>query len=78
MDNRKEMRPVQPESGRRYTIDELLALMKPQYRADQDTTRQCITGLTEYAVQLAAKSQEEQIPRLRDLCIEMVEFWGLA
>ena len=78
MDNREEMTPVQPESGVHYTIDELLTLMKPQYQADQDTTRRCIAGLTDYAAQLAAKHQEEQIPRLRELCIEMAEFWGLA
>ena len=78
MDNREKTAPVQPESGRTYTIDELLALMEPQYRADQETTRRCIAGLTEYAAQLAAKRQEEQIPRLRELCIEMAEFWGLA
>ncbi|NBI65953.1 hypothetical protein D1646_03830 [Pseudoflavonifractor sp. 60] len=78
MDNREEMTPVQPESGVRYTIDEFLTLMEPQHREDQETTRQCIAGLTGYATQLAAKGQEEQVPRLRDLCIEMAEFWGLA
>ena len=78
MDNREKMTPVQPESGRHYTIDELLALIEPQYREDQNTIRQCIAGLTEHAARLAAKGQEEQIPRLRDLCIEMAEFWGLA
>lgn len=78
MSSRKEMAQNQPENTRRYTIDELLALMEPQYRADQDTIRRCIAGLTEHAAQLAAKGREEQLPRLRALCIEMAEFWGLA
>ncbi len=78
MDNRETMAPAQPESGSRYTIDEFLALMEPQYREDQDTTRRCIAGLSDYAAQLAAKRQEEQIPQLRKLCIDMAEFWGLA
>ena len=78
MDNREEMTPVQPESVKRYTIDELLALMEPQYREDQETIRRCIAGLTEHAARLAAKHQEDQLPRLRSLCIEMAEFWGLA
>lgn len=78
MDNREKNAPVQAGSSKSYTLDELLALMEPQYRADQNTIRQCIAGLTDYAAQLAAKRQEEQIPRLRGLCIEMAEFWGLA
>lgn len=72
------MTPVQPEGVKRYTIDELLALMEPQHRADQNTIRQCIAGLTEHAARLAAKGQEERLPRLRELCVEMAEFWGLA
>ena len=78
MDNREKTAPEQSENVRRCTIDELLALMEPQYREDQNTIRQCIAGLAEHAAQLAAKGQEEQIPRLRELCIEMAEFWGLA
>lgn len=70
--------PLQDESGIVCGIDEFLALMEPQHRADQDTTRRCIAGLNDYAAQLAAQRQEEQIPRLRELCIEMAEFWGLA
>ena len=31
-----------------------------------------------YAAQLAARNQEEQIPQLRRLCIEMAEFWDLS
>lgn len=78
MDNREKMAPTQPESGRYYTIDELLALMEPQHRADQETTRRCIAGLTCHAAQLAAQGQEEQLPQLRRLCVEMAEFWGLT
>ena len=59
MDNREKNAPVQAGSSKSYTLDELLALMEPQYRADQNTIRQCIAGLTDYAAQLAAKRQEE-------------------
>ena len=78
MDNREEITPVQPENGKRYAIDELLALMEPQHQEDLNTTRRCIAGLTEYAAQLAAKHQEAQVPQLRKFCIDMAEFWGLA
>lgn len=45
---------------------------------EDNQIRQCIAGLTEYAAQLAAQGREEQIPRLRQLCVEMAEFWGLT
>ncbi len=38
----------------------------------------CVAGLTGYAAQLAARDQEGQVPRLRQLCVEMAEFWGLT
>ena len=79
MDNRETSAPCQPErSVTCYTIDELLARMEPQYREYKNTIRQCIVGLTGYAAQLAAKGQEEQVPTLGRLIVEMVEFWGLA
>ena len=78
MDNREKTAPVQPESSRGYTIDELLAQMEPQYRAYKTTIRECIAGLTDYAAQLAAQGREEQLPQFRRLCIEMAEFWGLT
>ena len=78
MDNRENNVPAQAGGGRYYLMDGLPALMGPHYRADQDTTRRCIAGLSDYAAQLAAQGQEEQILRLRKLCIEMAEFWGLA
>lgn len=78
MDNREKTAPVQPESHSGYTISEFLAQIEPQYRAYKDTMRQCIAGLTEHAARLAAQHQEEQIPQLRRLCMEMAEFWGLT
>ena len=70
--------PVQAESSQRYTVDEMLALIEPQYRAYKATMGRCITGLTEYAAQLAAQGQKDPLPRFRQLCIEMAEFWGLT
>ena len=78
MDNREKGAPVQPEHGRGYTIDELLVRMEPQYQEYKNTMRRCIAGLTEHAARLAAQGQEESLPRLRQLCIEMAEFWGLT
>jgi len=70
--------PIQTENEKRYTADEYLARIEPQYREYKDAMRKCITGLTEYAAQLAAQHQEEQLPQLRRLCVEMAEFWGLT
>ena len=78
MDNREKGAPVQPEHGRGYTIDELLVRMEPQYQEYKNTMRRCIAGLTEHAARLAAQGQEESLPRLRQLCIEIAEFWGLT
>lgn len=78
MDNGEKGVPVQPEHGRGYTIDELLVRMEPQYQEYKNTMRQCIAGLTEHVARLAAQGQEESLPRLRQLCIEMAEFWGLT
>lgn len=68
----------QPGTEKRYTLDELLKATEPQYQEYKNTMRQCIAGLTEHAARLAAQGQEESLPRLRQLCIEMVEFWGLT
>lgn len=68
----------QPGTEKRYTLDELLKAMEPQYQEYKNTMRRCIAGLTEHAARLAAQGQEESLPRLRQLCIEMAEFWGLT
>ena len=78
MDNREESAPVRPENGRGYTIDELLTEMEPRYREYKNTVRECITGLTGHAAQLAAQGREDQLPMLRRMIVEMTEFWGLA
>ena len=78
MDNREKNAPVQSGSGKGYTINEFLALIEPQYREYKNTMRRCIAGLTCHAAQLAAQGQEEQLPQLRRLCVEMAEFWGLT
>jgi len=78
LDKKNEPFRIQPGDGKSYTLSEYLALIEPQYREHEAAIQKCITGLTEYAAQLAAQHQEEQIPQLRRLCIEMAEFWGLA
>ncbi len=78
MDNREKTGLSQPEASKAYTLDELLERIGPQYQAYKLTMRQCIAGLTEQAAWLAAQNQEEQFPCLRQLCIEMAEFWGLT
>lgn len=78
MDNREKTGQSKPEAAKAYTLNELLERMGPQYQAYKLTMRQCIAGLTEQAAWLAAQNQEEQFPRLRQLCIEMAEFWGLT
>ena len=78
MDNREKTGQSQPEAAKAYTLNELLERMGPQYQEYKLTMRQCIAGLTEQAAWLAAQHQEEQFPRLRQLCIEMAEFWGLT
>ena len=76
MDNEEKTAPA--ESGRGYTIDELLAKMEPQYRAYKNTIRECIAGLTTHDAQLAVRGREEQLPMIREMIVEMAEFWGLA
>ena len=70
--------PAQSGNEKRYTVDEFLAQIEPQYRQYKDTIRKCIAGLTECAAQMAAQHQEEDLPQFRRLCIEMAEFWGLT
>ncbi len=70
MDNREQTSPAQGENTRRYTIDELLAQMEPQYQAYKNTMRLCIAGLTDHAARLAAQGQEEQLPTFRRLALD--------
>ena len=65
-------------SGKGYTIDELLAEMEPRYNAYKKTMRECIAGLTSRAAQLAAQGQEEQLPMLRRMIVDMTGFWELS
>ena len=78
MDNREQTSPVRCENTRRYTIDELLARIEPQYREYKAAIRKCIAGLTDHAARLAAQGQEEQLPTFRRLITDMAEFWGLT
>ena len=78
MDNREQTSPVRRENTRRYTIDELLARIEPQYREYKAAIRKCIAGLTDHAARLAAQGQEEQLPTFRRLITDMAEFWGLT
>lgn len=78
MDEKNEPFHIQPGDGKSYTLNEYLSLTEPQYRENKAAIQKCITGLTGYAAQLAAQHQEEQLPQLRRLCVEMAEFWGLT
>lgn len=78
MDNREQTGLPQSETKKFYTLDEVQEMIEPQSQRHKNTMRQCIAGLTEQAAWLAAQNQEEQFPRLRQLCIEMAEFWGLT
>lgn len=77
MDDKSGPFRIQPGDGKSYTVSEYLALIEPQFREQRETIRQCIDGLTVYASNLAAKRQEEQIPQLRRICVEMSGSWGL-
>lgn len=74
MDDQDRALSMQPAQS---TIDEDLHWMEPLYRGYKNTMRGCIAGLTDHAARLAAQGREEQAPRLRQICIEMAEFWDL-
>lgn len=78
MSNREKAAPGQPVGGKAHTADELAARMEPKFQEQKETMRRCIAGLTGHAALLAARGQEGQVPRFRQLCIEMAEFWGLT
>nr|WP_305135305.1 hypothetical protein [uncultured Acetatifactor sp.] len=60
-----------------YTLDEYLELIEPTYQVYESYIRKCVAGLTTVAAQRAALHQEEDIPKLREIVLEMVPFWGL-
>lgn len=68
---------LQAETENVYTLDELQKQLEPQDREDQSTIRQCIAGLTGYAARKAAAYQEEQLPTLRRIILEIASFYGL-
>ena len=78
MNNTEKTAATPQGAGKSYTVEELLTLMGPEFQRQKNVMRQCIAGLTEYAAQLAVRGHEDQLPRLRMVCIEMAEFWGLA
>ena len=78
MDNREKTTPIPNENSRGYTIDELLTMMEPQYRAHQNTIRECIAGLTGHAAQLAAQGREEQLPMFRIFILPRTRSAGQA
>lgn len=78
MNNREKPLAGQPEGRKGDTADKLSARMEPRLREQKETMRRCIAGLTGHSALLAAQGQEEQVPRLRQLCVEMAEFWGLT
>ena len=78
MNNTEKTAATPQGAGKSYMVEELLTLMGPEFQRQKDVMRQCIAGLTEYAAQLAVRGHEDQLPRLRMVCIEVAEFWGLA
>ena len=60
-----------------YNLDEYLELIEPVYRVYEDYIRKCAAALTTLAAQRAAFHQEEDIPKLRQMILEMAPFWGL-
>lgn len=60
-----------------YTLDEYIKLIEPTYQVYEDYIRKCVAHLTVIAAQRAALHQEGDIPKLRQIILEMVPFWGL-
>ena len=78
MDDRENLVPVPHERGPDYALDENISRMELQYRSYENTMRECISGLMNHAARLAVQGREEPLPRLREICIEMAEFWNLS
>ncbi len=64
-----------PQSS--YNLDEYLKLIEPTYQVYENYIRKCVAGLTTIAAQRAASHQEDDIPKLRQIVLQMVPFWGL-
>ena len=60
-----------------YNLDEYLKLIEPTYQVYEDYIRKCVAGLTTVAAQRAANHQKDDIPKLRQIVLQMVPFWGL-
>ena len=60
-----------------YTLDEYLELIEPTYQVYEEYIRKCVAGLTTAAAQQAALHQEEDIPKLREMTLNMIPFLGL-
>ena len=63
--------------GQSYSVSEFLELIEPTYQIYEKQISRCISGLTAYAAQQAAARQDEQLPMLRNLVMEMASFWNL-
>jgi len=62
---------------KRYTIDELLALMEPVYRQKKAAVEKCIAGLTVHAAGLSAEGWDADVCDLRKFVTGMAQFWDL-
>ena len=60
-----------------YSLEEFGKLIGPTYQVYEEYIRRCVSGLTTVAAQRAALHQEEDIPKLREIILKMVPFWGL-
>ena len=60
-----------------YHLDEYLQLIEPTYQVYEDYIRACVAGLTTVAAQRTALHQEGDIPKLREIVLKLVPFWGL-
>ena len=60
-----------------YSLEEFGKLIGPTYQVYEEYIRRCVAGLTTVAAQWAARQQEEDILKLREIILKMVPFWGL-
>lgn len=68
---------IKHTDGNWYTPGQLAELIEPLYQEYEAHIKSCISGLTQYAVGLAANGQEARLPELRTLITDMAEFWNL-
>ena len=55
-----------------YTLEEFGKLIEPTYQVYDEYIRRCVVGLTTIAAQRAALHQEENIPKLRQIIMDMM------